>query len=72
VLSGNPGASPEDGPAWVRNLCAEFSIPPLHSYGIREIDVVPLVERASRASSMKANPIALTRQELAAILTQAL
>jgi alcohol dehydrogenase class IV len=57
---------------WVRKLVADLAIPPLGSYGIREEHVADLVEKAMHASSMKANPIALTREELADTLRQAL
>jgi len=72
VLTQNPGAAPEDGPAFVRDLCAELAIPPLSSYGIREADVGALVTQALRASSMKGNPVALESQELAAMLSDAM
>ena len=72
VLTENPASLPEDGPAFVRGLCLEFSIPPLRSWGVLQSHVDALVEKASRASSMKGNPIALTREELAGLLVQAL
>jgi alcohol dehydrogenase class IV len=72
VLTQNPGAVPEDGPEFVRDMCAELAIPPLRSYGIREADVNELVTHASRASSMKGNPVSLAPQELAAMLFEAL
>jgi len=72
TLVGKPDAEPEDGPAFVRGLCAELSIPRLRSCGIGQTDVEPLVEKASGTSSMKGNPIALTHQELTAALLQAL
>ena len=71
MLTGNPAAAPEDGPAFLADLCAELSIPPLRAYGIRASDFPALVERASRASSMKGNPIPLTGTELEAILVDA-
>jgi alcohol dehydrogenase class IV len=72
VLTGNPGAAPEEGPEFVRILCAELAIPPLRSYGIVEDDVAMLVAQASRSSSMRGNPLSLAPQELAAVLIQAL
>jgi alcohol dehydrogenase class IV len=71
-LTGNPKASPEQGVRWIRDLCADLSIPPLHAYGLAATDVPLLVEKATQASSMKANPIALTPEELAETLTNAL
>jgi alcohol dehydrogenase class IV len=72
ILTGTAEAAPEDGAAWVAEICASLSIPPLRSYGIEDRDVPLLVERAARASSMKGNPIALTAAELSVILTRAL
>lgn len=53
-------------------LCQEMEVPPLRAYGITASDVPTLCEKAAQASSMKANPIALTSEELADILTSAL
>jgi alcohol dehydrogenase class IV len=72
LLTGRPNAAAEDGVEWVREICQELSIPPLSSYGIGEQDLPILVEKASKASSMKANPIALTPDELGEVLTRAL
>jgi len=44
----------------------------LAAYGLRPDDVPAVVEKASRASSMKANPIKLTTEELTEILSNAL
>jgi len=72
LLTGTPDAVPEDGVEWVRHLCRELQIPPLSSYGVQERDVPTLVEKASRASSTKGNPIILTMDELHEVLTCAL
>ncbi|MEN6604460.1 MAG: iron-containing alcohol dehydrogenase [Bryobacteraceae bacterium] len=72
TLTGDSAAEAQDGPAWVARLTREFAIPPLGAYGIAEKDVAELVEKASRASSMKANPIQLTAEELTEVLLRAL
>jgi alcohol dehydrogenase class IV len=72
LLTGEPGAVAEEGIEWIRQLCQELQIPPLSSYGIQERDVPTLVEKASRASSTKGNPITLTRDELRQLLNSAL
>jgi alcohol dehydrogenase class IV len=72
LLTGKPDALAEEGVEWVRQLCQELQIPPLSSYGIQERDVATLVEKASRASSTKGNPITLTADELREVLTRAL
>ena len=71
-LTGRPAAGAADGVEWIRDQVVRFEIPPLGEYGISAGDVPGLVEQASRASSMKANPIALTTDELSAILVEAL
>jgi alcohol dehydrogenase class IV len=71
-LTGHPAAGAADGVEWIRERVARFGIPPLASYGISAADVPELVAQASRASSMKANPIVLTPDELSAILLEAL
>jgi alcohol dehydrogenase class IV len=72
LLTGDPSATPEDGVRWVRGLVADLRIPPLCTYGITSESVPALVEKAARASSMKANPLPLTPDELKAILQAAL
>jgi hypothetical protein len=51
---------------------SRYRFPPLRSYGIQERDVPTLIEKASRASSTKGNPIALTMDELRQLLSCAL
>jgi len=72
ILTGKPDALAEDGVEWVRQLCRDFQIPPLSSYGIEDKDVSTLVEKASQASSTKGNPISLTTDELQEVLTLAM
>jgi alcohol dehydrogenase class IV len=72
VLTGRPDARPEDGAAWAAALCAELKIPPLGFYGVSEAAVPELVRHAARASSMKGNPVTLTRDELEAALARAI
>ncbi|MDE3067011.1 MAG: iron-containing alcohol dehydrogenase [Verrucomicrobiota bacterium] len=71
-LTGNPHATAEAGVEWVQTLVSDLAIPSLGTYGIREEHFGELVEKASRTSSMKANPIALTPEELAESLRRAL
>ena len=71
LLTGQKEATAEDGIDWVRALCAELNVPPLRSWGITEADLPGVVEKAAQASSMKANPLPLTSEELLALLTAA-
>jgi len=72
LLTGHPQAGAADGVAWVRALCAALDVPPLRTFGLAEDAVPAIVEKAAAASSMKANPVALTAAELRTILDAAL
>lgn len=72
VLTGNPGAQAYEGVEWVRRLVRTLCIAPLSVYGLKRDHTAELVEQALKASSMKANPIGLEREELAETLTAAL
>lgn len=53
-------------------LARDLGVPPLREYGIREEDFDGLIEKAIASSSMKGNPVALTRDELRGALHAAL
>jgi alcohol dehydrogenase class IV len=72
LLTGREDARAEDGMDWVRALCLDLDVPPLRAWGITAADLPAVVENASRASSMKANPLPLTGEELLGIVTAAL
>lgn len=72
VLTGRNEARAEDGIEWVRSLCVELKIPSLRAWGITEADLPGVVEKAARASSMQANPLPLTNDELLAVIAAAL
>jgi len=72
ILTGNRDATPEDGAAWVGRLTKQLAIPSLASYGVGAKHGAELAVKASRANSMKANPIALTTAELTAVLEHSL
>ena len=72
LATGRPQAAIEDGLRWVAALCRRLEIPPLRAYGVGAPQVPPLVEKAAQASSMKANPIVLTAEELTRILELAI
>ncbi len=71
-LTGDSKAKADDGVKWVRALVADLKITRLGSFGIRREHFPDLVAKAANASSMKANPIALTSEELTETLEQAL
>ncbi|MFN0069594.1 MAG: iron-containing alcohol dehydrogenase [Limisphaerales bacterium] len=72
LLTGRADATAEDGVAWVRTLTTDLGVRPLRAWGVTGADVPPLVEKARAASSMKANPVVLTPDELAGALRGAL
>ena len=72
MLTGRASARAEEGIDWVRGICGELSIPSLRSYGIGSENIPELVEKASRASSTKGNPVQLNPEEMRDVLIQAL
>lgn len=72
LLTGNPAASAEEGVAWVARLARDLEVPSLVACGVKAEHVPLIVERAAVASGTKANPIELTRAELAEILRRAI
>jgi alcohol dehydrogenase class IV len=72
LLTGNSAAAPEAGAEWVAAVCRKLRIPPLREYGVTGDDLQDLAGKAAKASSMKANPIALTGAELMEIVQRAL
>ncbi|HEX5749653.1 MAG TPA: iron-containing alcohol dehydrogenase [Archangium sp.] len=67
LLTGRAEARAEEGISWVKELCQALGVPGLGRYGLTEADVPRLVTRAKAASSMKANPLPLTDEELTEI-----
>jgi alcohol dehydrogenase class IV len=72
MLTGRNEARAEDGINWVHALCVEFEVPALRAWGITESDLPGVVEKAARASSMQANPLPLTNEELLTMIMAAL
>lgn len=72
LLTGRTQADATAGVTWIRKLCAELGIQPLRTYGLTLNSVPSLVEQATNASSMKANPVVLTSHELRAALEAAI
>jgi alcohol dehydrogenase class IV len=72
ICTGDGHATADAGVDWVRRLVDELQIPRLGTYGIKSEHADELVRKATQASSMKANPITLTSEELAETLGEAL
>lgn len=71
VLTGSESAAAADAVKWLRELVAELRVPGLATYGLAPADFPALVKKARSASSMKANPVELTEEELRGILERA-
>jgi alcohol dehydrogenase class IV len=72
ILTANPNATSQDGVNWVQELCSALRIQPLRAFGIDDKSVPELIEKSAVASSMQANPLKLTYDELREILMRAL
>jgi alcohol dehydrogenase class IV len=72
TLTGNDNANADDTVSWVSDLCQEFGVKPLRAYGLTKEQIPVLVDQASKASSMKANPLPLYRDEIMEIAERAL
>jgi alcohol dehydrogenase class IV len=72
ILTGSDKATAADGIRWVSEVCHALQVQGLGDFGVTEADIAVLVEKAAKASSMKANPIVLTDEELAEALRASL
>ena len=72
ILTGDEDASLQAAPRVLAEMASTLRIPGLRAYGLREADIPEVVERAADASSMKANPVRLTTEELTEILERAM
>src|SRR5690242_612714 len=71
LLTGEPGAEIEDGVAWVRETLAALAIPGLGAFGLGLDQASEIAAQAQRSSSMRGNPVALSQDDLRAILARA-
>ena len=72
LLTDRPQAGAADALDWLHSLVADLGLPGLGAYGVGPADFPALVAAAARSSSMKANPLELSPEELHAILARAL
>jgi alcohol dehydrogenase class IV len=71
-LTGSDAATANDGVRWIEELVADLQISGLSTYGLSDDQVPTLVRQASKASSMKGNPLPLTDAELTEIVQASL
>jgi len=72
LITQGESAQADDSVRWVADLMRDLQLPGLGAYGITRQHAGELVAKAARASSMKANPIALAPEELAGVLEAAI
>jgi alcohol dehydrogenase class IV len=72
LLTGREAAEPEDGVAFVQSLSRGLQIPSLARFGMSASHAAEVVEKSSRASSMKANPVVLSVEELKEVYLRSL
>ncbi len=72
LLTGSPSAGEEEAVRWIEDLCAALCVPPLSAYGLKPGHLPELLDKSAVSSSMKANPIVLTRDEMQEIVVAAM
>ncbi len=71
IVTGKPEALADQGITWVQELCVQLHISSLAAYGLEKADFPAVVTKSQNASSMKGNPVTLTKEELLEILNKA-
>ncbi len=71
MLSRNVGARPEDGIEIIKKLAQAQNVAKLSKLGLKKEHFPTVVEKASKASSMKGNPFVLSAEKLTQILEEA-
>ena len=72
VLTGEPGASIEDGLAWIRQTLALLAVPGLAAFGLGPGHADDVAAKAAVSSSMQGNPVSLSHDDLKAVFLRAL
>ena len=72
LLTARPGATIDEGLAWIRETITQLAIPGLAAYGVRAQHADAIAAQAARSSSMQGNPVVLSDDDLRAILLNAL
>jgi alcohol dehydrogenase class IV len=72
LVTGRPGASIEDGLAWIRETVTLLGVPGLAAFGVRPQHADDVAAKAAKSSSMQGNPVALSHSDLRAIFLQSL
>ena len=72
LLTGQPGASVEDGLAWIGETLARLGVPGLAAFGLGAEQAEAVAAAALASSSMRGNPVPLSQDQLAAVFLEAL
>jgi alcohol dehydrogenase class IV len=72
LLTGQSGASVEDGVAWIRQTLDLLAVPGLAAFGLTAGQAGDIAAQALTSSSMQGNPVPLSQDELEAIIGRAL
>lgn len=72
ILCDDPAAKASDAVNWIREFVNHAEIPTLSFYGLTEQKFNTIIENSMRASSMKGNPISLSKDELRCVLQRSL
>jgi alcohol dehydrogenase class IV len=70
LLTGDPAAEPADGVQWIETLCRDLPLPSGQQLKIEKNLFPDLATTAQKASSMKGNPVPLSREDLLNILKE--
>jgi alcohol dehydrogenase class IV len=72
LLTGQPGASIDDGLTWIRQTLDLLDVPGLAAFGLGPGQADDIAAKAATSSSMQGNPVTLSHDELADVVRQAL
>ncbi len=72
LLTGQPGASIDDGLAWIRQTLGLLAVPGLAAFGLGPGHAGDIAAKAATSSSMQGNPVSLSHDELEEVVRQAL
>jgi len=72
ILTNNPKAAAMDLIPWLHGLISSLNVPGLAQFNLNKESIPAIVKQAQQASSMQGNPIALSDEELVAVLKSAL
>jgi alcohol dehydrogenase class IV len=72
LVTNNPFATDNECVEWVKQLCALLEIQSLGKFGLRKSMFPEVIEKSSKASSMKGNPVVLTSEEMFEVLERAM